>query len=40
MAPATKKSAGKKPAAKRTRAPRVMPFDFDHDHDTDSSDEG
>ncbi|KAE9333667.1 hypothetical protein PR003_g13908 [Phytophthora rubi] len=34
------KSAGKKPAAKKTRGPRVMPFDFDHGPDTDSSDDG
>ncbi|KAE9198795.1 hypothetical protein PF002_g22335 [Phytophthora fragariae] len=34
------KSAGKKPAAKKTRGPRVMLFDFDHGPDTDSSDDG
>ncbi|KAE8875595.1 hypothetical protein PF005_g13916 [Phytophthora fragariae] len=32
--------AAKKPAARKTSAPRVVPFDFDHSADIDSSDEG
>ncbi|KAE9175955.1 hypothetical protein PF005_g25176 [Phytophthora fragariae] len=38
--PTAEKSASKKPAAKKTRGPRVMLFDFDHGPDTDSSDDG